>query len=296
MNLIFRIVVAVNTFALLFVIIKYILENEKYIKTKLKSNLETTKFNCFLDNKLKYLSLYNGNIKNKTITSITIYLVSFVISIIIYFLSRISIKIISTSIILSIVSFFIPYVSISIIVNNKVKRIKSMLPSYIVNLKNNLEVSNNIVKAMKMTKVEAPLEYSINNFNYKVERGLNVYQCFEELKENVNIDVFSSLVDALKVCYNNGGNFINVLNKYIDIISKENMEKAKLKENSSATILTLIIMVCINVLLLFSVVLSNPEYSKIVLGTLAGHAIINFEIISYLLVIYFVYKVYKMEG
>ena len=49
------------------------------------------------------------------------------------------------------------------------------------------------------------------------------------------------------------------------------------------------------VILLFSVVLSNQEYSTIILGTTVGHIIINFEIISYLLVLYFVYKVYKME-
>jgi len=295
MNILFNILIALNIFAITFVIIKYILENSKYIKLKLKSNLKTTKFASLLDNKLRYLDIYNGDQKNKKISAITIFSISVLISILTNFLSSISIKIVSTSIILSVVSFFVPYIIISIDVNKKVQKIKSILPSYIVNLKNNLEVTNNIIKAMRITKVEAPLEYSINNFNYKVERGINVYQCFDELKENVNIDVFSSLVDAFKVCYMNGGDFICVLNKYTDIISKENMEKAKLKENSSATILTLIIMVCINILLLFSVVLSNLEYSQIILGTLGGHVIINFEIISYLLVVYFVYKVYKME-
>jgi len=295
-NAIFSILILLNIFTIVFVIVKYMLENIKYIKAKLKSNLETTKFTALLDNKLKYLGIYIGNQRSTKITAITIFFISFLFSILTYFLSSISIKIISTSIILSIVSFFVPYIVISIIVNNKVQKIKSILPSYIVNLKNNLEVTNNIIKAMRITKVEEPMEYSINNFNYKVEKGINVYQCLDELKENINIDIFSSLVDAFKVCYNKGGDFICVLNKYIDIISKENMEKAKLKENSSATILTLIIMVCINFLLLFSVVLSNPEYSKIILGTLAGHVIINFEIISYFFVMYFVYKVYKMEG
>jgi len=296
MKQLFNILIVINIFAIIFVIIKYVIENSKYIKIKLKSNLETSKIASLLDNKLKYLEIYNGNNNNKKLTSITLFCISVLLSVLTYFLSSVSIKIVSTSIILSIVSFFIPYIIITILVNNKVQKIKNILPSYIVNLKNNLEVTNNIIKAMRITKVEAPLEYSINNFNYKVEKGINVYQSFDELKENVNIDVFNSLVDAFKVCYYNGGDFICVLNKYIDIISKENMEKAKLKENSSSTILTLLIMVCINIMLLFSVVLSNPEYKKIMLETLAGHAIINFEIISYLLVVYFVYKVYKMEG
>lgn len=296
MNIVFNILIVSNFFAIVFIIIKYILENSKYIKLKLKSNLETTKFADLLDNKLKYLDIYNGKQKSKKVTGITVLCISVLFSILTYFVSNISIKILSTSMILSIVSFFVPYIIINIIVNNKVQKIKSILPSYIVNLKNNLEVTNNIIKSIKITKVEAPLEYSINNFNYKVEKGINVHECFDELKENININVFSSLVDALKVCYNTGGDFICVLNKYIDIISKENMEKAKLKENSGSTILTLIIMVCINVLLLFSVVLSNPEYNKIILGTIAGHIIINFEILSYILVIYFVFKVYKMEG
>lgn len=296
MNIIFNVLILLNVFVIIFVIIKYILENSKYIKVQLKSNLETTKFANLLDNKLKYLDIYSGNQKNKKITSIAVFCISLAVAILTYFLSSISIKIVSTSVILSIVSFFVPSFILSIIVNSKEQKIRNILPSYIVNLKNNLEVTNNIIKAMKITKVETPLEYSINNFNYKIEKGINVYECFNELKENIHIDVFASLVDAFKICYSKGGDFVCVLNKYIDIISKENAEKAKLKENSNATILTLIIMVCINVGLLFSVVLSNPEYSKIILGTLAGHVIINFEIISYLLVIYFVYKVYKMEG
>lgn len=293
--MIFNILVLLNIFAIIFLMIKYILENSKYIKVKLKSNLETTKFASLLENKLRYLEIYNGNQKNKKITTIMVFCISFFVLILTYFLSRITIKIVSTSIILSIVSFFVPYFVISIIVNNKVQKIKSILPSYIVNLKNNVEVTNNVIKAMKITKVEEPLEYSINTFNYKVEKGINVYQSFDELKENINIKIFSSLIDAFKVCYNNGGDFICVLNKYIDIISKENLEKAKLKENSSTTILTLIIMICINILLLFLVVLSNPEYRGIILESIAGHVIINFGIISYIVVLYFVYKVYKME-
>lgn len=293
---IFNIITIINIFCIILVVINYVLENMKFIKIKLKSNIETTKFSNLIDNKIKYLNIYNGRTQNKRLTSITILLISILISVLTYILSIISIKISSTSVILAIISFFLPYISISIIVNNKRYKLKSVLPSYIVNLKNNLEITNNIIKAMRNTKVEAPLEYSINDFNYKVEKGINVYKCFDELKENVNIDIFSSLIDAFKVCYNNGGNFEKVLNKYIDIISKENIEKAKLKENSNSTILTLIIMVIINVLLLFSVVLSNQEYSNIILGTTAGHIIINFEIMSYLFVLYFVYKVYKMEG
>lgn len=296
MTVIFNVLVILNIFFIVFLISKHIIENFKYIKLKLKSNIETTKFANLIDNKIKYLVIYNGYKNKKLLTSITIFLISIIFSVITYFLSILTIKIVSTSIILSIVSFGIPYIIITLLVNNNIQKIKTVLPSYIVNLKNNMEVTNNIIKAIKITKVEPPLEYSINKFNYKVEKGINVYQCFDELKSSINIEVFSSLIDAFKVCYSNGGDFSKVLNKYIDIISKENIEKSKLKENSSATILTLVIMVAINVLLLFSVVLSNPEYSKIILGTVAGHVIINFEIISYLVVMYFVYKVYKMEG
>ncbi len=296
MNKIINLCMLSQIFLIVFLIVKYILENFKYLKIKLKSNLETTKLANLIDDKIKYLIIYNGAKKNKILTSITILLISIILAILTYFLSIFSIKIISTSIILSIVSFCVPYLAINLLVNSNIRKIKIILPSYIVNLKNNMEVTNNIIKAIKITKVEPPLEHSINVFNYKVEKGINVYQCFDELKENINIEVFSNLIDAFKVCYSNGGDFSRVLNKYIDIVSKENIEKSKLKENSSATILTLIIMVVINILLLFSVVLSNIDYRKIILESFAGHIIINFEIISYIIVVYFVYKVYKMEG
>lgn len=296
MKYVFNILILLNIFSIIFIVIQYILKNSKYIKVCLKSKLETTKFASLLDNKLKYLDIYNGNLKNKQITFMAVFSISFLISVVVYILSNICIKITSTSLILSAISFFVPYIVINIVVNNKIQKIKNILPSYIVNLKNNLEVTNNIVEAIRITKVEEPLEYSINNFNYKVERGINIYECFDELKENINIDIFGSLVDAFKVCYNNGGDFAKVLNKYIDIITKENFEKAKLKENSNSTILTLIIMIGINILLFYLVVFSNVEYKKIILGTFVGHVIVNFEILSYIFVMYFVYKVYKMEG
>ncbi len=295
--LLLKILIIINIFVFVFSLCIYIVSNIKFIKLKMKEDITKSKMANIIDIKLKYLETYISSSKaKKYLNSIIVLVVSLLLSIITYFFSIIFIKIFSTSLILSLISFSLPYLIITILVNSNTHKIKTILPSYIVNLKNNVEISNNIINAINITKVEEPLKYSIDRFNLKVSRGINVHQCFDELKKRINIETFSNLIDAFKVCYETGGDYINVLNKYIDIISKENLEKAKLKENSSTTIITLVLMILINIFLLFSVVLGNETYSQTILETTAGHFILNFEIISYLVVLYFVYKVYKMEG
>ena len=86
MTIIFNILVIINIFFIVFLISKYIIENYKYIKLKLKSNIETTKFANLIDDKIKYLVIYNGYKNNKFLTSITIFLISIIFSVITYFL------------------------------------------------------------------------------------------------------------------------------------------------------------------------------------------------------------------
>lgn len=294
--MIIKIMIGVNVFVLCTALIYMLITNYKFILALFKRKIEDTKMAKKVDGKLKYLQFYFPDLKyGKLINSITIFVLSALCFVVTYVLSILTIKITSTAIILSAISFFVPNFVISICVNSKIQSIKTILPSYIVNLRNNVEVTNNIIDAIRVTKVEAPLSYSINKFNFRVQNGINVNQCFALLKKEVNIDTFHSLIDAFKVCYQNGGNFVNVLTKYIDIVSKENLEKAKLKENSTATILTLVIMIAINVFLLFSMILTNEEYRRTILQTTMGHIIINFSILSYVLIGYFVYKIFKME-
>ena len=294
--MIIKIFIGINILAILTSIFYYTLINYKYIIICIKKALSQMKFTKNIDSSLSYFKIYFPMFKgNKIIDSIKILILSIFCLILSYIISSLTIKIKSTCVIISIISFFIPYFCINICINNKIREIRNILPSYIVNLKNNIEVNNNILDAIRITKVQEPLTYSINKFNFRVQNGVLVNQCFDELKKEINIVTFHSLIDAFKVCYENGGNFNDILTRYIDIVSKENLEKAKLKESSSSTIITLVIMLAINVVLLFSSVLSNAEYREIILQTTIGHAIINFSILSYVLVGFFVYKTFKME-
>ena len=295
--MIFRVLISIILGLILYLILFYLFSNIKFVKLQIKRNILNLKIAQKIANNISILSKYSlsSNILNK-FSALPIIFISIIISILVYFLSILSIRIFSTSILLSLFSFSIPYILIDIMIQIKMGKIKTILPSYIVNLKSNIEVNNNIIKSINMTKVEEPLKSNIDIFNTKVNRGINVYKCFDELKESVNIENFTSLISAFKVCYANGGDYTNLLNKYINITSKENMQKAKLRESSNTTILTLCIMILINIFLLFSVILQNNEYSKIILETTAGHIIINFGIISYGIIAYFVYKIYKMEG
>lgn len=292
--MIFEILMSFLLFLFVTIISMYVINNLRYIRLKIKKYLINLKITHVIDSKLIKLRKYTNT--NRIIDAIIILIISLVLSIIVFFISIFFIKIPSTAVILSLITLTIPYIIIDLFLNVYMQRIRTSLPSYIVNLKSNIDISNDIIKAIRITRVEAPLSYSIDNFNEKVKRGINVVKCFDELKEDINIEMFSSLIDALKICYTNGGEYNSILDKYIDISSKQNTEKAKVSEESSTIIITLIVMVIINIFLFIAVVLGNNEYREIILGTIPGHIIINFGIISYIVILYFVYKIYKMEG
>ena len=295
--MIFRILIGVNILLIVYILTYYVASNIKFVNLYLKEKTLKLKVTKNIRDKLKILSRYSSSSKVlKRVNALMIIFLSVVFSLLIYFICIFLVKTFTTSLLLALIALLVPYFVIDIILQRKVGKIKTILPSYIVNLKSNIEVNNNIIKSISITKVEEPLKHSIDIFNTKVSRGINVYECFDELKQNVNIENFMSLIDAFKVCYANGGDYTSVLNKYIDITSKENMEKAKLRENSNSTIITLILMIVINIFLMFSVILQNNEYSKVILETVPGHIIINFGIISYSIVAFFVYRIYKMEG
>ena len=166
---------------------------------------------------------------------------------------------------------------------------------YAVNLKNHVSEDNNIIKAIQMTSVEEPLEKYIDKFTSNIKRGLNVIQAFEDLKNEVNIKNFDYLINSCETCYLNGGDFVKVLEQYINITTKENTEKESSKEKAYSDMLTLIIMVILNIFVVVCFVLANKDYAYIIRSTFVGRAILSLNALSYLVIAYLVSKMYKEE-
>ena len=204
-------------------------------------------------------------------------------------------KVFSTSLILSLPFFISPILIIKVLLNKEKTDIIRQLPMYVVNIKNYISEDNNIIGAIQRTKLEEPLKKYIDAFKVNISRGMNVMEAFDLLKKDVNVKLFTSFVNSCEVCYLNGGDFSNVLEHYINMITKENVHKESTKEKAYADILTLIIMIVLNVLVIVMFVFTNHEYAQIMRETFFGKLVLNFNAFSYMLIAYLISKIYKEE-
>lgn len=232
---------------------------------------------------------------NKYLTTTSIVGLSLILSLISFIIFFIMIKVISTAIILSIPPLLFPTFFLKYIIKKEKSQIINILPMYVINIKNHITEENNIIKAMKNTNVEEPLKKYIDIFNLNIDKGMNVIKAMNILDNMVNIKQFSDYITACKACYTNGGNFTFVLEKYIEIITKENINKETTKEKAYSSTLTLGIMTVLNVIVIFAFVFTNKEYANIIQNTFMGHVILDINALSYMLIAYFIFQIYKEE-
>ena len=282
------------SFMLISILIFLLLSKITIRKNKLNI-LQTKTYNkisdyIFIAKKKKLIS--NKILKVNTLSMIILMIVMFLIAFSIFYSY---LKVVSTSIILATPFFISPILFIKILINKEKGDIIKMLPMYIVNVKNHIDEDNNIISAIQRTTIEEPLKKYIDSFKMNVLRGMNVIEAFEILKQEVNVKIFDAFIAACVTCYLNGGDFNNVLEQYINMITKENIHKESTKEKAYSDILTLIIMVVLNVLVIVMFVFTNKEYSQIIRGTTLGRLILNFNAFSYILIACLISKIYKEE-
>lgn len=296
MNLIYKVIFGSIVYILTFLIVFYSKNKfnkysiiDKITKNKISSSI-LEKYNELI-NEIYSRQLFSCNKKVINIQSVLI--ISTILFVIMLLLCYKITKILSTSLILASQTYVLPYLILKYLIDNEKKQMLYILPSYIVNLKNYIQQENNIIAAMKNVPCVQPLEKYIKSFNMQVERGMNVKKAIEELKKQVGIVKFSELLSTIEACYSNGGNFENILNKYIEIISKENIHKEKIKEKAYSSVIILCIMIVINIYLVFSFILSNQKYANIIQNSIIGRIILDINAISYILIGYIVLKIYR---
>lgn len=235
------------------------------------------------------------SVNKKYLTALKISLVSLILFLISVILIYIYIKVLSTAIILSIPILISPLILSKILIFKNKQRISKQLPFYVVNIKNQMKDENNIIQAIKRAKVEAPLSKYINEFTATVFNGGNVFSAFEKLKKDVNVKDFTELINSFEVCYKNGGDFLKILEKYILMKTKERLYKQEMEEKSFASIVTLLAMNIMNIVVIITFVLANNEYASFIRGSVIGRVILNFNVITYMLSLVTIFRIYKEE-
>lgn len=224
---------------------------------------------------------------------------TFCITIILYIISSILvyslIKVLIASLILSLPVLLIPFLIFKAYEIKEKKRILKLLPVYALNLKNNIKSDNNIVLAIKRTKVDKVIKRHIDVFVKEIDRGVNIYDAFNKLDKAIGVSEFSDLIHAFQVCFKSGGEFAKVLDMYSKQVSEKLLLNEKEQEKSLSTIITLVVMVALNVMMLFMYIPKNYEVQQIFSSNMFGRLLIDLNAIATLICLYFLFKIYKME-
>lgn len=258
------------------------------LKQSKLSRYISEKINILYDKKIINLDKkYMGTLK---IISISIIL--FVTSVLILYLY---VKVLSTAILLSIPVLILPVIISNLAIEINKQKINKQIPFYAINIKNQMKDENNIVQAIKKAKVEEPLAKHINEFTANVFNGMNVINAFNILKKRVEVKEFTELINSFEACYKNGGDFVEIIEKYILLKTKERLIKEETKEKVFSSVITLIIMNVLNIIVIITFVFENVEYADSVRNTVVGHSILNLNVITYMITGIIIAKMYKEE-
>ena len=189
----------------------------------------------------------------------------------------------------------LPYVILSVLIHNEKYKIIKTLPNFCINVKNQLAKNTNIVLAIKNTRVLSPLKKYIDQFLVNINNSMEVNVAFSNLKKQVEVNEFSQLISLFQICYQNGGDFINILEKYTKFELNKIAYKEKEKQNAQSSILILVIMVIMSFFILIFFVMQEIEYKQIILNSFLGNIILVINVLSYIFCFWVVFKIYRME-
>lgn len=262
----------------------------KFKLFKIKLNLKKLE-NCVAE--IKQRQLLNKYSKYLDVTNLNI------ISLIIFGLAYLLFNNIYNSCIISLIQAFpliaIPYIVLSIVIQIERYNIIKTLPNFCINIKNQMIKNNNIILAIKNIKVLPPLKKYVDQFIINVNNSMDVSVAFATLKKQVDVKEFSELISLFQICYQNGGDFVNILEKYIKFLLNKISNKEKEKQDAYSSILILVIMVIMNIFIMVFFIIKNVENKEVILGTPAGNLILLLNVLSYIYCLWAVLKIYRME-
>lgn len=277
-------------FVTIFLLIIYIAN-----KVNTRKILSSQIFSKIGDN-ISQLKNRNSKINTfKIITPLGIVVMSVICFLLAFILIYSFLRLFVSSVIISIPFAFIPYTLIKLKIEQEKNKIKRLLPIYAINLKGHMSSENNIILGIKRTKVEEPLYKHMSKFIVNIERGMNITEAFNVLRNEVDVLEFSDLISAFQVCYQNGGKFVNVLDVFSKQMSNLLILQEKEKEKNLSSIITLMVMLGLNIFLVVSYVFGNIEFARIIRESFTGHIVMDINAISCVLCIYFLFKMYKLE-
>ena len=271
---------------------EYSKELERYYNKNKKIKL-TSKINVF--HKINILidkaSLERSLIVNP-VTIILLCILSFVIC---YLIAYSVLKIIMLSIIVAVPGTYLPIFLLTEIADYNNSKIEKGMLDFLLQLKNYVQVGNDIIYAFSQVKTVEPLQSHINKFLVEVKSGIKFEKAIENIKEKISFIKLKNLFTNLEHCYLHGGDFKELLDKSYDMISKIQKEKKLRNQETKSARIILGILIVLDLFVYFNFIKDNHENYMIMTHRLLGTVILYWNFISIWILIILMHKVKKLE-
>lgn len=310
---ILQILLYISVFAITYCIIKSVKQKQLYMYIKKKIIFENNKHTEELKNtiisqngkkrffnKLQLLLIKTG-IKDNTklwwITPTTVIIFCVVLFIVSYLLFISVLKLPILTFLFCFPIACIPIIILLVLSDIYEKNIEENLISFIIQLKNQAQINNDVVTCLKNTVdfVKKPLKTYIRTFLFELEQGINISIAFNELKEKVNLDRFKQLINNIESCYINGGNLYGLLEKTQIVFLKLQNERNKRNEETLSARIVLIILICISIFIYFRFINFNQANFDIMVNNFVGQVILVLNFISIWIMMFLIVYVKKFD-
>lgn len=294
MDLVVYIVLNIFILIIIFTTIYYIISSRS-VKTKITNFVTSSKYYSNISNNIFELQK-RDILKTSYITNDKILIISIVCFIFIFILIFYLFNSVGMSLIFALLVALIPNMLLGYAIKKEKSKIIYSTVTFLINLRNHISKNNNIVLAIRKTNVEGPLDKYIKNFLSRIDMGMNIYEALVILKQELDINIWNDVISSLQACYKNGGDFNVVLTAQINSISKSLAMKEKEKEEAYGSVITLVVMMIMSMFLLVKYACVDNNSASIITTTVAGKMILTYTAISYVISLYFISKIYKVEG
>lgn len=206
-------------------------------------------------------------------------------------------KVVSVSLMMAVPGFFIPITVLSFMAQKKEADIERVLGNFILQLKNNTKIHNDIIEAFRAVQDSCiePLRTFTGRFLAEVNSGISVEEALQNFKDKVDINRFKLFLTNIEYCYTYGGDFTELLDKTQKLISEIQREKKHRTRETRSARLVLFILIGLDLFLYFNFIKVEPEYMNIMRTTFFGQMILNFNFISIWFLLWLSYSVKKLD-
>lgn len=263
--------------------IKSISKRIKNFKSKKRNTTNKFYLNRILGNKLDYIErlIQKSNIRIYIPYSIWSHLFICIIFLILGTIWMEQYMNIIVSIIFGVGLSIVPFLILRIITDIISYRVKRNSVDFLIILKNFFIASKSadIFESFKKASdyIGEPLKTYINIMIYEYEHKINPVQCLENFRDNLEVLELKIFVENLIICYIHGGDVVELIDAFIEEISKQNDDEDEESTEDSMLNIGLYMLLLVNFIVMYFLI--NSSYRHSILEPIWGQVVFVLDIL-----------------